>query len=113
MNAIRIITTLFFLVGVFSSTDLHTERNVLVSRAPSLSAQAKSDPVASFGKLPIRFVPNEGQTDARVRYAAQETFNFLLSQTSCSASVTSVEAQQREGITQWLSQVVWWFVFLS
>jgi hypothetical protein len=54
----------------------------LVGRAPGqdLSAAGASAPVAvraeekardAYGKLPLAFVPNEGQTDARVSYSAQ------------------------------------------
>ena len=33
---------------------------------------SKRQALASYGKLPLAFVPNRGQTDARVRYSAQQ-----------------------------------------
>jgi hypothetical protein len=44
---------------------------VRVARAPTLSDSAAGDPLGAYGKLPLAFVPNAGQSDSRVRYSAQ------------------------------------------
>ena len=41
------------------------------SPAPFSKASAENKALASYGKVPLLFVPNEGQADRRVRYYAQ------------------------------------------
>jgi hypothetical protein len=40
--------------------------------ANSALSPSKQQALAAYGKLPLAFVPNRGQTDARVRYSAQQ-----------------------------------------
>jgi hypothetical protein len=44
---------------------------VRVARPTTLPDSTVRDPLAAYGKLPLAFVPNAGQSDARVRYSAQ------------------------------------------
>src|SRR2546421_4909754 len=39
---------------------------------PSPSGVSKAEALAAYGKLPLAFVPNRGQIDARVRYSAHQ-----------------------------------------
>src|SRR5438876_6918843 len=42
-----------------------------LAAAAAASPAAKRTALAAYGKLPLAFVPNAGQTDASVRYSAQ------------------------------------------
>jgi hypothetical protein len=65
------------------STDSQSETAAPVSSEPQAATPRMSEKEAldAYGKLPLSFVPNEGQTDKAVRYYAQGAgYGFFFSQ---------------------------------
>lgn len=58
------------LLALGSSVAARSAAPMLSAAAPD-SAVSKKEARAAYGTLPLAFVPNAGQTDARVRYSAQ------------------------------------------
>jgi hypothetical protein len=57
--------------------------------APTSVTTSTSEARAAYGKLPLSFVPNRGQTDARVRYSAQAPgLGFFLTRDKAVLSLT-------------------------
>ncbi len=82
MNIVRIITTVALLMGISASSEFHRETGETRSTNSPIPAPLKQNSLHSYAKLPITFVPNAGQTDARVRFVAQTgSANFYFTST--------------------------------
>ena len=77
-------------------------RELRANSKPSPAEQARA--VASYGKLPLRFEPNQGQTDGRVRFLSRGS-GYLLFLTPDEAVLTlESERSQQAGSTSKLPQ---------
>jgi len=81
MNIFRILTTVALVLGV-ATGEWQPESHEIHSGAIPSSAPLKQNLLDSYGKLPLTFVPNAGQTDAQVRFVAQTSgANFYFTST--------------------------------
>ena len=73
-----------------------TEAEALVSEPTAVSQMSEQEALDAYGKLPLSFIPNKGQTDEAVRYYAQGAgYGFFF--TKESATLSFAEGKGRGG----------------